>query len=124
MPDRVTVRKPQRRQHHSWSFHQLRGFIEYKATLAGVPVVVVDPRNTSRTCPHCTYVSKANRPTRDRFVCQACGFVDHADLVAAANIGRRGAVMRPYAGDLGAVPVQGASHSPAPSDTRKPHPAR
>ena len=119
--DRVTVRRPQRRQLHSWSFYQLRAFIEYKAALQGVPVVAVNPRNTSRTCPHCTYTSKANRPARDRFVCQACGFVDHADLVGALNISRRGAVMRPYAGDLGAVPAHGLrNHEPAPSATCKP----
>ena len=51
--DRVTVRKSQRRQHHSWAFYQLRQFIQYKAVLAGVKLVFVDPRNTSRTCPLC-----------------------------------------------------------------------
>jgi predicted transposase len=30
---------------------QLRAFVEYKARLAGVKVVLTDPRNTSRTCP-------------------------------------------------------------------------
>jgi IS605 OrfB family transposase len=45
---RVTARKPQRATLSSWSFAQLRAFIEYKAKQRGVPVVAVDPRNTSR----------------------------------------------------------------------------
>ena len=32
-----------------WSFGQLRAFIEYKAKLAGVPVLFVDPPNSSKT---------------------------------------------------------------------------
>ncbi|MER3402394.1 MAG: hypothetical protein C4337_03625 [Armatimonadota bacterium] len=58
--ERISVRKAQRRVPHSWGFHRLRSFIEYKARLAGVSVVCVDPRNTSRTCPACGHVSKAN----------------------------------------------------------------
>jgi len=96
--DRVTVRKAQRRQHHSWSFHQLRSFIEYKAILAGILVRSVDPRNTSRTCPACGHVDKKNRPTRDKFECVECGFAGPADHIAAINIGRRAAVILPYAG--------------------------
>lgn len=88
--ERTTVRKPQRRQHHSWPFYQLRQFIEYKAALAGVPVVLVDPRNTSRTCPVCGYISKNNRPTRDLFRCQKCDFSGPADSIAAENIRRVG----------------------------------
>ncbi len=41
--NRVTVRASQRATIHSWSFFQLRGFIEYKARLAGIRVCVVDP---------------------------------------------------------------------------------
>ena len=37
--------------HNSWSFHQIRSFIEYKAREAGIPVIIVNPRNTSRECP-------------------------------------------------------------------------
>lgn len=48
--DRVSVKKPQRNRHAGWSFLQLRSFVTYKAALAGVTVVTVDPRNTSRTC--------------------------------------------------------------------------
>jgi len=95
--ERITVRKAQRRSHHSWSFYQLRQFIEYKARLAGVPVVLVDPRNTSRTCPECGTIDKANRPTRDHFCCVSCGFAGPADTIAAVNIRRRAAVNQPYA---------------------------
>lgn len=95
--DRVTVRRAQRADLHSWSFHQLRSFVEYKATLAGVNVRAVDPRNTSRTCPRCGLIDKRNRPTRDRFLCLRCGLAGPADTIAAGNIASRAAVMRPYA---------------------------
>src|SRR5439155_13664376 len=53
--DRLTVRKSQSATLHSWSFDDLQQKIRYKARRAGVPVVYVDPRNTSRTCPDCGY---------------------------------------------------------------------
>jgi IS605 OrfB family transposase len=86
---RVTARKPQRSTLHSWSFAQLRTFIEYKAKQLGVPVVAVDPRNTSRTCPCCGYIDKANRPNQASFSCVECDYSGHADSIAAFNIGRR-----------------------------------
>ncbi len=55
--ERLRVRRHQRRTLHSWSFGQLRAFIEYKARLAGVPAVFADPRNASRTCPKCGHVA-------------------------------------------------------------------
>jgi len=91
----TTVRKAQRRRHSSWGFRQLRNFIEYKAKLAGVPVVVVEPRGTSHTCPACGCVDRKNRPTRDTFRCVRCGFAGPADHVAALNIAARAAVNRP-----------------------------
>jgi IS605 OrfB family transposase len=84
---RITVRKHQRRTQHSWSFYQLRMFVEYKAKLNGVPVRLINPRNTSRTCPSCGYVAKENR-RGEHFQCVVCGFVGFADHVAAINIGR------------------------------------
>ncbi|QXD15675.1 transposase [Rhodocaloribacter litoris] len=92
---RTTVRKSQRARHHSWSFYQLRQFIEYKAKLAGIPVLLVDPAYTSRTCSQCGHCEKANRKDQVRFECQACGFALNADRNAAINIAARGAVMRP-----------------------------
>lgn len=93
---RVAVRKPQRRTLHSWAFFQLRTFITYKAQMAGVPVVPVDPRNTSRTCPECGCLDKKNRPTQSKFLCVSCGFAGLADHIAAVVIGRRAAVIQPY----------------------------
>lgn len=94
---RITVRRAQRADLHSWSFHQLRSFIAYKAVMAGVQVRAVDPRNTSRGCSRCGHVDKRNRPTRDEFRCVSCGHAAPADHNAAINIGRRAAVMQPHA---------------------------
>lgn len=89
--ERTTVRKPQRRAHHSWAFAQLRSFLTYKAALAGVPLLAVDPRNTSRECPCCDLIDKRNRPDRNTFRCIECGHAGPADTTAAIAIGRRAA---------------------------------
>ncbi|MDQ2998773.1 MAG: transposase, partial [Chloroflexota bacterium] len=83
---RIKARRPQRATLHSWSFAQLQAFIAYKALGAGVPVHRVDPRNTSRTCPTCGHIAKANRKTQASFVCMSCGFAGLADMIAAENI--------------------------------------
>jgi putative transposase len=95
--DRITVSTAQRRRQQSWAFYQLRQFIVYKAKLAGVPVVLVDPRNTSRTCPCCGLIDKRNRPTQASFRCIGCGFAGPADTIAAGNIARRAVVNPPHA---------------------------
>jgi IS605 OrfB family transposase len=97
--DRVTVRKGQRARHSGWSFFQLRAFVTYKAQVAGVPLILVDPRNTSRTCPECGCVDKRNRRSQSEFVCKSCGFAAHADHVGARNIARKGRVDRPMVRD-------------------------
>jgi len=92
---RITVRKAQRSRHHSWTFGQLGNFIEYKAAIAGVPLVFVTSAYTSQTCPICNHISKRNRPTRDTFRCVQCGHAGSADHVGAINIAYRGEVIRP-----------------------------
>jgi putative transposase len=59
---RVTVKKAQRADAHSWAFWQLRQFVTYKAAIAGVPVALVDPRNTSRECPEWTRHAHGPQP--------------------------------------------------------------
>ena len=89
--ERITARKPRRAMLSSWSFDDLRQKIEYKARRIGIPVVAVDPRNTSRTCPACGHVDQANRPNQSTFSCVSCGLVGLADHFAAVEISRRAA---------------------------------
>ena len=84
--DRVTVRRGQRAQHAGWAFFQLRSFITYKSALLGVPSKLVDPRNTSRRCPHCGHTDKANRKSQAVFLCVKCDHREHADVVGGTNI--------------------------------------
>ena len=77
--ERVTVRAKQRARHAHWAFFQLRTFLSYKAARAGVAVVWVDPRNTSRECPQCGPIDQANRPSQSRFCWVRCGHAGPAD---------------------------------------------
>jgi putative transposase len=92
--DRVKASRRQRARLHNWGFHELRSLIVYKATLAGVSVLLVDPRNTSRQCSCCGLIDKRNRPKRDEFKCIGCGVSAPADHNAAINIRQRGLIAR------------------------------
>ena len=92
---RIRARRPQRSKLSSWAFNQLGQFVSYKARMAGVKVVFVDPRNTSRTCPVCGNIDKLNRPNQAIFSCTRCGFAGLADAIAAENI-RRVVVNQPH----------------------------
>jgi putative transposase len=81
---------------HSWAFGQLRAFIAYKAWLAGVPLVLVNPAYTSQTCSCYGHCERAYRHSQVSFKCKSCGFSAHADLNAAETL-RRAAVNRPHA---------------------------
>jgi putative transposase len=96
--DRITVGRRQRVVLHSWAFHDLVAFVAYKAKRAGVPVIAVDPRNTSRECSRCGHVAKGNRPNQSTFRCLACGHAEHADTNAARVIAGRPAC-KPGEGD-------------------------
>lgn len=93
--ERVMVRKAQRRQHHSWAFYDLRMKLAYKAQLHGVPLVLVDPRNTSKACNNCGCIDKRNRKTQADFLCVSCGHSANADTNAALNIRSRAIVNWP-----------------------------
>lgn len=70
---------------HSWAFHQLRRLIEYKATLAGIEVELVNPELTTLTCSRCGHVHKS-RPKGRWFKCERCKRVKHIDVNGADNI--------------------------------------
>jgi len=92
---RSTVAKAQRDSRSKWAFSQLRLFIAYKAMLAGIPLVIIDPKNTSRQCSACGHIDEKNRPTRADFRCVCCGHSENADLNAAKNIRNRAAIIQP-----------------------------
>lgn len=106
---RVRLRKPQRATLHSWSFGQLGGFINYKARLAGVRVVFVNPAFTSQQCSRCGHVDGGNRPNQCSFQCRRCGFAEHADVNAAVNLEVRGwAAVNPPNADTHIAPSDAA----------------
>ncbi len=97
IPRQVTAKKAFNDGSSKWAFHQLRFDIEYKAKLAGVPVVLVDPAYTSQRCSECGFVHEDNRRSQASFVCLSCGHAEHADHNASKNIRNkaRAAVNRP-----------------------------
>lgn len=94
---RTTVRREQRGRLGKWAFGQLRAFVEYKARLRGVPVLFVDPRDTSRRCSVCGYTDRGNRVSQSVFRCRVCGYESNADLNAAENVRWRAVVNQPIA---------------------------
>jgi len=91
--NRVRGSKRFNRMISSWPFRQLADFIEYKAARYGIPVLYIDPRGTSKTCPKCGHSTRSNRPDQGHFRCVACGYAANADLVAARNIAAAGACL-------------------------------
>jgi putative transposase len=73
----------------NWAFADLGAKIKYKAAEAGIPVIEVDPRDTSRTCSRCGHCEKANRKSQSQFRCLQCGLDMNADWNAALNIEAR-----------------------------------
>jgi IS605 OrfB family transposase len=85
-------KKQRRANRHAskWAFAELHAFLDYKAVLAGSLCVKVDADYTSQACPHCGHTARENRPKQGLlFVCQACHYTLHADLVGARNISLR-----------------------------------
>ncbi len=80
--------KRHRKRLHKWAYRDLIDKIVYKAKLNGVPIVFVDPRNTSRTCSKCEYLVEKGVKGR-WFECPKCGFQLDRDLNAARNIAKR-----------------------------------
>ena len=75
----------------SWTFYSLQQKIKYKAELAGIKVVFIDPKYTSSRCNECGHIHRSVdkqkwRPSQEQFFCQSCGHQTNADYNAAKNI--------------------------------------
>lgn len=74
-----------------WSYFELQKNIEYKAAMAGIKVLYVNPAYTSQTCHVCG--QRGNRIERDTFICTnpecTCyNQAQDADMNAAINIAK------------------------------------
>ena len=69
---------------------QFCDLLSYKCIWYGSSLAKVNPKNTSKTCCKCHYVSNDNRISQESFVCQNCGHTENADVNAAKNILRLG----------------------------------
>ena len=72
------------RRRNMWPCGELHRQIEYKAALAGVPVIKVNPAWTSKTCPVCG-ARRRDRVGKD-FVCEMCDWEMDRQHNAALNI--------------------------------------
>jgi putative transposase len=88
--------KAERRRANSWAFYQLRQFLEYKARVAGVSLVLVPPAYTSQTCHRCLHIhpdpAQSYRSGKS-FKCGHCGWEGDADLNGANVIALLGAAV-------------------------------
>jgi putative transposase len=88
--------KAERRRANSWAFYQLRQFLEYKARVAGVSLILVPPAYTSQTCHKCLHIhpdpAQSYRSGKS-FKCGHCGWEGDADLNGANVIALLGAAV-------------------------------
>jgi len=96
----------QRARHSNWAFAQLRAYIAYKARMAGVRVMVIDPAYTSQDCHACGHRAQANRRSQAEFCCVKCGHAAPADFNAALNIRERAAVKQPMVSTLSLIALE------------------
>jgi IS605 OrfB family transposase len=71
---------------YSWAFKDLLSKVTYKAELAGLKVISVNPAYTSQRCSCCGSESKDNRKSQDWFLCGKCNYQANADVNASKNI--------------------------------------
>jgi len=79
-----------------WPRRKLHQIIEYKAQWKGIPVVKVDPRNSSRTCPMCGRIQYSRMGAE--FKCE-CGWRLDRHINASINL-LQTAISRGMAGGL------------------------
>ena len=66
------------------SYRRLEQWIDWQCEKNGVPIIVVEPRGTSTTCPMCS--SKLVENSHRNLRCPKCGFEADRDTIAVMNI--------------------------------------
>lgn len=81
--------KQERRKSNNWSFYQLRQFLAYKCLLAGIPLYLVNPAYTSKSCHKCLHIGNRNGK---KFSCSntSCNWKGDSDYNGAKNISALG----------------------------------
>jgi putative transposase len=87
LPPTGGSKRSTRRRLSSWPWRELHRQIAYKAEEQGVPVVYVNPRNSSKTCPRCGEVKERRSRVGRVFVCARCGWRCDRQLNAGMNLG-------------------------------------
>jgi len=77
--------KKMRKKFNFWIYSYVLNRIKKVCETKNVSWFMVNPKNTSRLCPLCGYVDKANR-LGEFFKCKKCNYTDDADIVGARNI--------------------------------------
>ena len=79
--------------------------LEYKLAWNGGQLIQVNPKNTSRKCPKCNYISAENRKTQAVFCCQNCRYIANADYVGSVNVREAGLALLGLGGSLLELPM-------------------
>ncbi len=88
MPNGQSAKRGLNRSISDASWGDLTQKIEWVAAKSGKPVLAVNPKYTSQECSNCGHISKDNRDG-EKFICQECGHIDHADTQASRTILKR-----------------------------------
>ena len=91
--DGKRLRKKSQQKISMWAHGRMRQFITYKAAAAAISVPLMNEAYSSQTCPRCGH---RHKPKGRNFVCPACGFRCHRDIVGSVNI-----LSRHTMGDVG-----------------------
>jgi putative transposase len=82
------LKKLHRSIYNDWGLYQFVQMLKYKCLLAGKELVVLDERDTSKTCSRCGQMHAMPLHKRT-YRCGACGLVMDRDENSAVNIRER-----------------------------------
>jgi putative transposase len=92
--------KRMRRRLSSWPQREIHRQIEYKAEERGVPIIKVDPRYTSKTCPRCGEIKQRRSRVGQVFKCTKCGWRLDRQINAGLNICRTALAQLPNEAEM------------------------